>query len=251
MTDPVEDSAMPTTTADVAPTALIDSDHPDILAFVRDTCAGTTGIHERVNTLFSAIRDEIRYNPYVVDLSLDGMRASSVLRSPRNWCVPKATLFVACCRALGIPARPGYADVRNHLSSPRLTELMGTHIFVWHGYTEVLVDDVRCKASPAFDSLLCERFGVPPLEFDGREDALLHAFDGSGRRHMEYINDHGTYQEVPIARITRALSQAYPSMAGILRAPDAAHAVDEEKARSTDPVWDHTGLGRGADGDAR
>src|SRR5215470_17689442 len=45
------------------------------------------------------------------------------------------------------------------------------------------------KATPLFDRALCERFGVRPLEFDGRADSLFHAFDAAGRRHMEYVRD--------------------------------------------------------------
>ena len=38
----------------------------------------------------------------------------------------------------------GFADVRNHLTSPRLRATMGTDIFAFHGYT-----DVRLVFAPA------------------------------------------------------------------------------------------------------
>lgn len=35
---------------------------------------------------------------------------------------------------------------------------------------------------PTFHAELCARFGVPPIDFDGEHDALLHAFDRRGRQ---------------------------------------------------------------------
>jgi hypothetical protein len=47
--------------------------------------------------------------------------------------VPKAAVLAAVARAAGIPARLGYADVRNHMSTERLRQTMKTDVFVWHG----------------------------------------------------------------------------------------------------------------------
>lgn len=163
----------------------------------------------RAARLFSAVRDGIRYNPYAISADRPSYRASEVVRATDSWCVPKAVLLAAAARAAGIPARLGFADVRNHLSTPKLRELMGTDLFVYHGYTEMYVNGRWLKASPAFNSELCARFGVPPLEFDGMADALLHAYDGSGRRHMEYVNDHGWYSDLPFDEIMTALRETY------------------------------------------
>lgn len=116
---------------------------------------------------------------------------------------------------------------------------MGSDVFVWHGYTEVLVDGNPRKASPAFNDELCARFGVPPLEFDGSGDALLHAFDGSGRRHMEYLTDHGTFREVPLQQIVGALTSAYPSMTSAPEVHDARFAHESrDSVRASGAEWD-------------
>ena len=44
---------------------------------------------------------------------------------------------------------------------------MGTDVFMWHGYSELLLGDRWFKLSSAFNVGLCERFGVEVLEFDG------------------------------------------------------------------------------------
>lgn len=178
-------------------TDLIDADHPDVVAFARSVTVDATTTGEAAGALFAAVRDQIRYDPYTLDLRRDVMRASTVLRREGNWCVPKATLLVAACRALDIPAQVGYADVRNHLSSAKLEALMGTDLFRWHGYAAIEVNGEVHKASPVFNAELCARFGVEPLDFDGSADALLHAFDGEGRQYMEYTHDRGCSKRSP------------------------------------------------------
>ena len=74
------------------------------------------------------------------------------------------------------------------------------------------------KATPAFNIELCERFGVKALEFDGREHALMHEFDTAGRRHMQYLTDHGPRADLPYAELAAAYRKHYPRL---LAAPDA------------------------------
>lgn len=210
------------TTADLTATWYLDADHPAVVAFAHDTVAGSTDDVDRAAALFAAVRDQIRYDPYAMALRPDAMRASAVLTSGRNWCVPKATLLAAASRAVGIPARLGFADVRNHLSTPKLLELMGTDVFRWHGYASLFVGGAWRKASPAFNAELCARFGVAPLEFDGRSDALLHAYDGTGQRYMEYLVDHGSFVDLPFDRMVEVLHTTYPDMV------TRATAVDDD-----------------------
>jgi transglutaminase-like putative cysteine protease len=133
-----------------------------------------------------------------------------VLAAGRGYCVQKAVALSAAARAAGIPARLGFADVRNHLQSERLRAAMGTDLFVWHGYSVLHLGGRWTKASPAFNRELCERFGVPPLEFDGTRDALLHAHAGDGSRYMEYLHEHGVWADLPLERILAAYREAYP-----------------------------------------
>jgi transglutaminase-like putative cysteine protease len=131
----------------------------------------------------------VRYDPYAIDLSVDGLRASTTLRVRRGWCVTKAVLLAACCRSVGIAARLGFADVRNHLSTERMRARMQTDLFMWHGYTSIHLDGRWIKATLAFNVELWDRFRLKPLEFDGRSDSINHPFDLSGARHMEYVRE--------------------------------------------------------------
>jgi len=196
------------TDATLRATPAIDSDHPAVRAFAAEHARGTTD-RERAVALVTAVRDGFRYDPYRIDLSLAGMRASTVLTNGYGWCVPKATLLVAACRALGIPARLGFADVRNHLSTERLRQTMKTDLFVWHGYADLWIDGAWRKATPAFNLDLCKRFGLRPLEFDGIHDSIYHPFDLAGHRHMEYVLQRGTFDDVPLDQIVATFREVY------------------------------------------
>ncbi|WP_246800282.1 transglutaminase domain-containing protein [Bradyrhizobium sp. ERR14] len=132
----------------------------------------------------------------------------------QGYCVGKAALYAAACRAHGIPARVGFADVKNHLTTEKLRTSMGTDIFTWHGFTEVHVDGAWRKATPTFNDTLCAKVGVAPLDFDGHTDALLHPFDGEGRAYMQYVNDRGTYHDVPAKFLMREMARDYANMQG-------------------------------------
>lgn len=199
-----------TDNAYLQPAQFIDSAHAAVAAFARQHARGGSD-RDRAVSLYYAVRDGIRYNPFL-DFSRDeAYRASSVLTLGEGFCVGKAALLAACARAVGVPARVGFADVKNHLTTPRLRELMGSDLFIYHGYTELLLEGRWVKATPAFNLVLCERFKVKPLEFDGREDSIFHPFDTDGRRHMEYVHDRGTFADVPAEQIKRDFRDYYPS----------------------------------------
>ena len=201
----------------LGPTWYIDSDAPSIVEFARRTVGDATDPIERAVRLFYAVREGTRYDPYTFRLVKTDYKASTVLGVEATFCVPKATLLAAAARAVGIPARLGFADVRNHLASDKLLALLGTDLFAFHGYTLLYLGGRWLKATPAFNKGLCDLLGVLPLEFDGRSDALFHPFDASGRQHMEYVRDRGEFDDFPYDYMLQVLAEVYgPQMAGTL-----------------------------------
>ena len=198
----------------LSPGRYVDSSHPAVTVFSEENSNGQSE-RERAVSLYYAVRDKIRYNPFLDFTSTDVFRASAVLESGQGFCIGKASLLAACARAAGIEARVGFADVKNHLTMPRLAETMGSDLFVYHGYTEFHIDGRWLKATPAFNLALCQRFRVKPLEFDGRADSIFHPFDEDERRHMEYLRDRGAYADVPVAEIQQAFREAYPKFYGL------------------------------------
>jgi transglutaminase-like putative cysteine protease len=196
----------------LAPAEYIDSDHPAIVALAQ-TLAPNASPVEKARQYYLAAR-EIRYDPDLNYRDPESYRASSVLNAGGGYCVGKAALFAALCRAGGLPARVAFGDVTNHLSSEKLREKMGTNYFAWHGFTEVKLGERWVKASPTFNSTLCSRFGVAPLDFDGASDALLQAYDGAGRTFMRYEVLHGAFHDVPAKFLMQEMARLYPSLKG-------------------------------------
>jgi transglutaminase-like putative cysteine protease len=199
----------PPTAATLAATPLVDSDHPAVAEFALTHAVGGSD-RERAVALYYAVRDGFRYDPYRVDFTPAGMRASTVLATGIGWCVPKAALLAAAARAAGIPARLGFADVRNHLSTERMRQTLKSDLYLWHGYTELWLEGAWRKATPAFNLALCERFGLLPLEFDGHADSIYHPYDRAGNRHMEYVNQRGSFDDVPLSMIVADFARVYP-----------------------------------------
>jgi len=196
------------------PGRYIDSAHPAVIDFARRNASGDTE-RGRAVSLYYAVRDAIRYNPFLDFSRVETFQASACLAAGEGFCVGKAALLAACARAEGIAARVGFADVKNHLTTPALRARMGTDLFVYHGYTELRLEGKWVKATPAFNLELCRRFRVKPLEFDGREDSIFHPFDEQDRRHMEYLRDRGCHADVPVAEIMQAFREIYPALYGL------------------------------------
>lgn len=191
------------------PGPVVDSSCPEVRALVERVTDGSTDAVERAMRLYYDVRDGIRYDPYTVELSVEGLGPRRTLELGRGWCVSKAILLAAACRASGIPARLGFADVRNHLSTEKMRRRMKTDVFYWHGYTSIHLEGRWVKATPAFNLELCERFKLRPLDFDGHEDSIYHPFDLEGNRHMEYITYRGEFAEPPIEAMLETFRREY------------------------------------------
>ncbi len=192
------------------PTAILNFEHPVVVDYIRRITSGKSS--DAVSTavaLYYAVRDGIRYDPYSPFYLPRHYRASAVLNRGKGYCVGKAGLLCALGRSCHIPSRLGFATVRNHLASSQLIAYLGSDRFVFHGYVEFFLEGHWVKATPAFNAELCERHRVDPLEFDGREDALFQAYNRENDRYMEYIEDLGIFDDVPVELIVAAWEEDY------------------------------------------
>jgi transglutaminase-like putative cysteine protease len=205
----------------------VDSAAPSVIRFA-ERAGGDGDKRDIAMRLYYAVRDDILYDPYVPYDRHETYRASDVLAAGRGYCVGKAALLAAAARARGIPARVAFADVRNHLSTPRLLELAGSDLFVYHGITELWRDGKWVKATPTFNIGLCDRFGIKPLDFDGVHDATLHPYDKAGRQHMEYVREHGSYADVPIDALMKIMRETYPRIIELAHAQRGDFAAEAE-----------------------
>ncbi len=216
------------------PTPIIESEHPRVRRFAVEA-AGRGSAQQRAVSLYYAVRDGIRYDPYRIVLTPDGLKASTTLGAGHGWCVTKAILLAACCRSHGIPARLGFADVRNHLSTQRMRAAMQTDVFFWHGYAELLLDDRWIKTTPAFNRELCDKLDLRQLDFDGRSDSLYQPCDLEGKRHMEYLRDRGWFEDVPIDDMLETFRREYPVAYETLAQTDFDLDVEREVSAAPRP----------------
>lgn len=194
------------------PTKFFDYDSPEVQSFVEKATVGKNSKLDQLIAVYHVIRDSISYNPYQIPLEPEYYRASRISRMRRAYCIPKSILFSSCARLLGFRSWIGFADVVNHLSSKRFLEYLGTNIFAFHGYSVVEVDGKKLKVTPVFDSRLCKKFGVKPLEFDGKTDSLFQEYTSGGNQFMEYVNQRGEFDDFPFDYVIQGLRDFYPQI---------------------------------------
>jgi transglutaminase-like putative cysteine protease len=150
-------------------------------------------------------------------LERSAFRASETLLRRTGFCIHKCILFSALARAVGIASRLAFSDVRNHLSTPRLRELVGGDVFCYHAHAEIYLGQRWLQVTPVFNRNLCQLFRTAPLEFDGERSATLQAFDQSGRVTLETVREHGVFAEFPYESCLSAMHSAHPRLAGEAR----------------------------------
>ncbi|WP_462250622.1 transglutaminase-like domain-containing protein [Ekhidna sp.] len=171
---------------------------------------------EKAAGLYLKIRDGWRYDPYDIIFREDALKASNIAQKDHGHCIDKSILYIAGLRGLGIPAKLHLAKVKNHIAVERLTEKFGTNELTPHGMVDVFLDDKWVKATPAFNKELCRLTGVEPLEFDGNNDSIFQAYSTNGEEFMEYLEDYGSFEDVPLAFIEKNMKENYPKLESLL-----------------------------------
>ncbi|MEU3356201.1 transglutaminase-like domain-containing protein [Streptomyces sp. NPDC037389] len=194
------------------PTEFLDHDSPEVQDFVARSGAHeeTTAARKAVR-LYYAVRDGVDYEVYATSLERAALRASSVVRAGKGFCLHKSALYAAAVRSVGVPSRLVYADVRNHLASERLQRMVGGEVF-HHGLVSVHLDGRWMRVTPVFNGLLCRLYGMTPLEFDGTTDSVYHPYDAQGARAMEFLTDYGDYADVPYELLLERMRAKHPGM---------------------------------------
>jgi len=199
----------------LAPAEYVDSDHPAIVAAAWAICGPARTDSEKARAIYYYVREIVYHAADFADLN--SYRASHVLHAGHGYCGAKASLFAALCRASGLPARLLFADVTNHIATPQTRAKFGSSLYAWHGYNEVMIGDRWVKVSPTFNSSMCRKIGVAPLEFDGVSDACLQAFDEAGNTFLTYEKFHGAFHDVPAKFLAAEMYRLYPGVCAAIR----------------------------------
>ncbi len=186
------------------PTRFIESDAPSIKKTAQLIAGDKKDVPEIAKALFYFIRDEIKYSVYVPKLREQDNKATEVLRRRKGYCVQKAVLLVALARASGIPARLRFADIINFKVPEHILKMRkGDRLFVYHGYAELFIEGKWVKVAPVFNLNICKKHGIIPVEFDGRNDAILPEKDIYGNPYIKYVKDRGSFIDLPLDEIIR------------------------------------------------
>lgn len=190
-------------------TYFIDCNHPRIKKAARQLTGSLSEPKMMARAIFLFVRDEIRYNPYSFSTSRKDYQGHTVLARGKGYCIQKAVLLAALCRATGIPTRLRLANIRNHQVPAKLAEMMKTDIFYCHGYNEIYLDGRWLKATPTFDRFMCERLEINPVNFDGNQDAVFDQHSRDGRLHIEYLKQWGEFPDLPFTEIITTFNDNY------------------------------------------
>ncbi len=202
---------MPEPSTFLRETLFLNYNHPDFQTWMAPFQMQAK--HEAALNYYLFVRDYFLYDPYHLDLRVEALQASTIIKKRRAWCVEKAIIFAAGLRALGIPTRLGYAIVQNHIGVERLTAILRKPEIVFHGFVDVYMEQEKkwTKATPAFDKRVCQLSGVSPLEWDGTQDSLFQAFSGEDK-FMEYLHGYGVFEDVPIQLMHQEMKYHYPHL---------------------------------------
>jgi transglutaminase-like putative cysteine protease len=188
-------------------TSTIDSDHNKIIETATNVIHGCDNDVEKAIGLFYFVRDSIRYNIYMISVFIEDFQASRILEWGKAYCVQKAVLLTALGRAVGIPSRLVFAKIKNHKIPAHIVEMMGTNTFPRHGYNQFFLNGKWVSAAATFDRVLCEKNGLPTVEFDGKRDAILPEKDLRGAPYIEYIEKFPPKEDLPFDWIRERISK--------------------------------------------
>ena len=194
----------------------LDYEHPVIQDIVKDF-RHLNSEQEKIKQLYLFVRDHWRYNAYNIGLTANHLKASTIAKKKDGHCIDKSILYVACLRALNIPARLRLAKVSNHIAIDKLIEKLGSNEIAPHGLTEVFYNGDWVKCSPAFNKELCEIFQVDVLNFNGTEDSVFQEFNNEDQKFMTYLEDYGSFEDVPIDFIKKTFQENYPKLYEIFK----------------------------------
>lgn len=210
------------------PTEFLDFDKPEIRDFAERNSMGAKTVREKAIQLYYAVRDGFYYNPNIMDLRREGLKASDLVKRNRGYCVEKAVLLAASARAVGVPSRLSFYIVRNHIATEKLEKILRKNYLVFHGAAELFIEGAWLKTTPAFDKKLCKYLNVEALEFDGTEDSIFQEFDKSGNVFMKYLHDYGAFADLPYELYLGELTKHYP------------HIFENETYTKGDLIYDFT-----------
>ena len=167
---------------------------------------------ETIGHLYTMIRDHWWYDAFDISFEPQHYKASYIALKNKGNCVEKSILLIACLRAIEVPAKLHLGKVKNHIAAENLIRKIGTNELSPHGIVTAFIKGKWIKLSPVFNKELCEKFKVAPLGFNPNQSTYLQQFNAKGSLFMEYIEDYGTFDDVPLDFMKQNIEEHYPGV---------------------------------------
>lgn len=195
-------------------TWFFDFESKQIQEFVNERIDLEADVRTKAVALYFAVRDSWMYTSSTLFVKKEEWKASEIFKRSKGHCIDKSTLLVTMLRYAGVPARLHLAKVKNHIAAEKFMELTGTDELTPHGMVDVYIDNGWLKVSPAFNKELCTKLNVEPLDFDGESHSLFQEFDKKGGLFMEYLEDYGHFEDLPLLFIYENMKSHYKGLVG-------------------------------------
>ncbi len=195
----------------IAETTYFNYSHQIIQEFLKKHLTGKEkDAIEQTQKLYVAVRDHWKYNPYHFTTQENEWIVSNLMQREDGHCLDKGIILITCLRALKIPSRLCLAKVKNHIGVEKLIKYLGSDVIVPHGYIEVFLNNEWIVLTPAFNKELCSLMKVDVMDFDGKNGTMFQSFTTDGNQFMEYIEDYGNYDDLPLEKIKSLVYDHYP-----------------------------------------
>ena len=210
-----------------------DFNHPSIIEKSKELTDGKATRLEKLEAIFYFMRDGMKFG---FPSTWDELKASEVLKLGYSYCNTKATLFLALCKAVNIPARIhcGLIDIEimrgvfPSFAFPFLPKA-GPHSWIdveidgeWKSIDSHINDKAFYEGALKRLKMSGRPFGYSVSFKDGKSSCDFN-FGEKGFVHMgALIEDHGTWDDLSeyiasdkYVRMNRMQLMSYPMMAAI------------------------------------
>jgi len=206
----------------------LDSKHPEVIEFTQDIVYHIYDEAEKAVELYYAVRDGFEYNIQDISTEIEDLKASNLIRRGFGHSCEKSNLLAACYRQAGIPARVGFQNLRNSLTSVYLQPILATNIIVFNAYTEVNIADHWVRLYPAFDKKFSEEYKLKLLDFGLSQEKVLENYPSKDRS-IEYLYDYGTFKDFPYSLYIEELKKFYPHLFDLEEADENTFLLNVNK----------------------